>query len=615
MKYEANDIVSLSAGRAFREKIGMYLSADRQEAINLGLRELIVNVQDEYEVYKPEKPLLHIELDTKSHIIQVADNMRGIPVGIREDGENSLTAAFLIPHSGGKHEEGVYSSAVGVNGEGNKIVCHTAEWLEVEVYRDSKRYTQKFESNDEGARAVTAVISQDHPNTHTGTSIKYKPDPKVYGDIFIDIDSLRAMLKEMSMFSTGLKIELVVDGKKETFYSESGLIDGLSKENRLSTPFSYHYETSDCKVDLALQWVSKKGQIRGYANNLYMPDGGAFISGFKSSLTRTFNSLGKTKYDGDTIRDVLDGYVSVKVKVGQFTNQQKTALANPEARSAASTAINECLKQFVFKRQKDFNQVLELLDKIAKAERAAERARKQVLEASKEIEKNQKKKVFASDKLKDAEFLGQNSTLLLVEGLSAASSIAMARDEKKYGILALRGKMINCFSNPEEKIYQNEEVKLFLSAMNIVPGKYDSKKLRYGKIGICTDADADGYSIGLLIMCAIYTFAPQFIEEGRLYWLRSPLYVVKNKKEESYYFTDEEFNKAKPKGEVNRAKGLGALSADQARRSMFSEEFQRMDQLIPDEDSLYLLSQLMGKDSEPKRDFIFSHIDFSELKE
>ena len=615
MKYEANDIVSLSAGRAFREKIGMYLSADRQEAINLGLRELIVNVQDEYEVYKPEDPTLHIELHTDSHVIQVADNMRGIPVGVREDGENSLTAAFLIPHSGGKHEEGVYSSAVGVNGEGNKIVCHTAEWLEVEVYRDSKKYTQKFESNDEGARAVTAVISQDHPNTHTGTSIKYKPDPKVYGDIFIDIDSLRAMLKEMSMFSTGLKIELVVDGKKETFYSESGLIDGLSKENRLSTPFSYHYETSDCKVDLALQWVSKKGQIRGYANNLYMPDGGAFISGFKSSLTRTFNSLGKTKYDGDTIRDVLDGYVSVKVKVGQFTNQQKTALANPEARSAASTAINECLKQFVFKRQKDFNQVLELLDKIAKAERAAERARKQVLEASKEIEKNQKKKVFASDKLKDAEFLGQNSTLLLVEGLSAASSIAMARDEKKYGILALRGKMINCFSNPEEKIYQNEEVKLFLSAMNIVPGKYDSKKLRYGKIGICTDADADGYSIGLLIMCAIYTFAPQFIEEGRLYWLRSPLYVVKNKKEESYYFTDEEFNKAKPKGEVNRAKGLGALSADQARRSMFSEEFQRMDQLIPDEDSLYLLSQLMGKDSEPKRDFVFKNVDFSEIKE
>ena len=619
MKYEANDIVSLSAGRAFREKIGMYLSADRQEAINLGLRELIVNVQDEYEVYKPNNPTLAVHLLTDKKEICVIDNMRGIPVGIREDGENSLTAAFLIPHSGGKHTEGVYSSAVGVNGEGNKIVCHTAEWLNVEVHRDGKMYTQRFESDDEGARAVTDVIEQPlEVNTEGhGTIIHYKPDPKVYGDIFIDIDSLRAMLKEMSMFSTGLKIVLQVDDKKEVFYSESGLIDGLSKENRLSAPFSYHYETEDCKVDLALQWVSKKGQIRGYANNLYMPDGGAFISGFKSSLTRTFNSLGKTKYDGDTIRDVLDGYVSVKVKVGQFTNQQKTALANPEARSAASTAINECLKQFVFKRQKDFNQVLELLDKIAKAERAAEKARKQVLEASKEIEKNQKKKVFASDKLKDAEFLGQNSTLLIVEGNSAMGGMAQARDYTKYGILAIRGKIINCLSNPEEKIYNNEEIKLLLSAMNIIPGKYNPSKLRYGRIAICTDADSDGAHIGLLIMAALQYLAPEFIREGRLCWLRSPLYIVENKGKESYYFTDDEFNKVrnKIKGEVTRAKGLGELPAETAQASMFTPEYQRMEVMEYDDRAVDLLYDLMGEDVDPRKHFVMTKIDFSQIRE
>ncbi len=619
MKYEANDIVSLSAGRAFREKIGMYLSADRQEAINLGLRELIVNVQDEYEVYKPEDPTLTICLDTQTHEIEVTDNMRGIPVGIREDGENSLTAAFLIPHSGGKHTEGVYSSAVGVNGEGNKIVCHTAEWLTVTVMREGKTYFQKFESDDEGARAVTEVLERENGSDISGTQICYKPDSKVYGDIFIDIDSLRAMLKEMSMFSTGLKIELVVDGKKETFYSKSGLIDGLSKENRLSAPFSYHYETSDCKVDLALQWVSKKGQIRGYANNLYMPDGGAFISGFKSSLTRTFNSLGKTKYDGDTIRDVLDGYVSVKVKVGQFTNQQKTALANPEARSAASTAINECLKQFVFKRQKDFNQVLELLDKIAKAERAAERARKQVLEASKEIEKNQKKKVFASDKLKDAEFLGPNSILLLAEGDSALGGLAQGRDYTRYGIMALRGKIINCLSNPEEKIYNNEEIKLLLSAMNIVPGKYNASKLRYGKLAICTDADSDGYHIGLLIMAALQYLAPEFIREGRLCWLRSPLYIEEYKGKEIYYFTDEELAEAKKKnkikGHLQRNKGLGALEAEQARNSMFSPEYQRLDIMEWDDEAINLLYDLMSEDVEPRREFIMEKVDFSKVRE
>ena len=621
MEYNANDIVSLSAGRAFREKIGMYLSADRQEAINLGLRELIVNVQDEYEVYKPKNPTLAIHLLTDKKEICVIDNMRGIPVGIREDGENSLTAAFLIPHSGGKHSEGVYTSAIGVNGEGNKIVCHTAEWLNVEVHRDGKMYTQRFESDEEGARAVTDVIEQPlNVNTEGhGTIIHYKPDPKVYGNIFIDIEALRAMLKEMAMFSSGLKIILQVDNKKEVFFSQSGLIDGLSKENRLSAPFSYHYETPDCKVDLALQWVSKKGKIRGYANNLYMPDGGAFISGFKSSLTRTFNSLAKTKYDGETIRGVLDGFVSVKVKVGQFTNQQKTALANPEARSATSTAISECLKQFAFKRQKDFDQVLELLDKLAKAERAAEKARKQVLEASKEIEKNQKKKVFASDKLKDAEFLGPNATLLVVEGDSALGGMAQARDYTKYGLLGIRGKMINCLSNPEEKIFNNEEIKLLLSAMNIVPGKYNASKLRYGKLGICTDADSDGYHIGLLIIAALTYLAPEFIKEGRLCWLRAPLYIETYKNKETYYFTDEELAEAKKKnkikGTIARNKGLGEMSSETARMSMFTPEYQRLEVLEYTPEAFNLINDLMGVDAEPRRDFIMNNIDFSIIRE
>ena len=614
--YNANDIVSLSAGRAFREKIGMYLSADRQEAINLGLRELIVNVQDEYEVYKPKNPKLIIKLDTKNREIWVQDNMRGIPVGIRDDGINSLTAAFLIPHSGGKHTEGVYSSAVGINGEGNKIVCHTAEWLSVEVYRDNKIYFQSFHSDEEGAHADCDV--KEHPgNNETGTLIQYKPDARVYGDIFIDVDALRATLKEMAMFSTGLHIYLVIDGAQEEFYSQSGLVDGLSKENRLSAPFSYKYETEDCKVELALQWVSKNGQIRGYANNLFMPDGGAFISGFKTSLTKTFNSLSKEKYEGETIRNVLDGFVSVKVRMGQFTNQQKTALANPEARTATSAAITNALKDFYIKRRNDFDQVVELLRKVARAEAAAEKARQQVLNASKEIEKNQKKKVFASDKLKDAEFLGQDSTLLIVEGNSAMGGMAQARDYKKYGILAIRGKIINCLSNPEDKIFENEEIKLLLSAMNIVPGKYNSSKLRYGRLAICTDADSDGYHIGLLIMAALTYLAPQFIKEGRLCWLRSPLYIVNNGKQESYYFDDAEFNavRGKIKGEVTRAKGLGELPAETARASMFTEQYQRMEAMEYSDEALGLLYDLMGEDVKSKKEFIFNNIDFSEITE
>ena len=130
---------------------------------------------------------------------------------------------------------------------------------------------------------------------------------------------------------------------------------------------------------------------------------------------------------------------------------------------------------------------------------------------------------------------------------------------------------------------------------------------------------SDGYHIGLLIMSALRYLAPDFLNEGRLCWLRSPLYIVKNGKKDFYYFTDEEMDKAhksgKIKGEIQRAKGLGALSEEQARRSMFTDEYQRLDVLIPDPDSLILLEQLMGSDVEPRREFIFNNIDFSEVRE
>lgn len=615
--YTANDIVSLSAGKAFREKIGMYLTADRQEAVNLGLRELIVNVQDEYEVYKPADPFLKITLNSITHEITVQDNMRGIPVGVREDGINSLTAAFLIPHSGGKHQEGAYSSAVGINGEGNKIVCHTAEWLEVRVMREGKIWFQRFESDDEGARAVTEVQEIGECGSQTGTLIKYKPDARVYNGCFIDIPKLKKMLEEISLFTKGLTIKLDVDGKVETLFSKNGLIDGLNTSNALSKPFSYFYETDDCKVELALQWVTKGGEIKGYANGLYMPDGGAFITGFKTSLTRTFNSLAKENYSGDVIRNVLDGFVSVKVKVGQFSNQQKSSLANPEARSATSTAISNALKEFATRRKTDFDKVLELVRRLAKIEAAIDREKKKVLEATKDIEKNQKKKVFSSDKLKDAEFLGENSILLIAEGDSAMGGLAQGRDYTRYGIMAIRGKIINALSNPDEKVYENEEIKLLLSAMNIIPGKYDAKKLRYGKLAICTDADSDGYHIGLLIMAALAHIAPQFIREGRLCWLRSPLHIVHDGKKETYYFTDEELeqNRHKIKGEIQRNKGLGSLEPEQARESMFNPEYQRLDVMEYSEEAMSLLYSLMGEDVAPRRDFIMSNVDFSEIKE
>ena len=128
---------------------------------------------------------------------------------------------------------------------------------------------------------------------------------------------------------------------------------------------------------------------------------------------------------------------------------------------------------------------------------------------------------------------------------------------------------------------------------------------------------SDGYHIGLLIMSALAYLAPDFIKEGRLCWLRSPLYIVDNKGKYSYYFTDEEFNRdrTKVKGEVTRAKGLGELEAEVARQSMFTNEFQRMDVMEWNENAMKLLYDLMGEEVEPRREFIMNKVDFSEVRE
>ena len=616
MNYSANDIQTLSPGRAYRERLGMYLSADLQEAMDLGLRELVYNAQDEYAATNQKDAYIKITINTTTNEITAEDNMRGIPVGMREDGMNSLTAAFLIPHSGAKYDDKTaYSSSVGCNGQGNKIVCHTAKWLKVEVQREGNIYFQSFHETDEGAVPDSEVKIIGKSNK-TGTKITYIPSEKVYGkDTRININVLSKTLKQLSYFSRGLKIILNVDGQEEIFISKNGLIDGLDTTNALSKPFQYSGNIADCEVELALQWVKKKGQIRGYANGLYMPDGGAFISQFKSSLTRTFNSLAKKKFDGDSIRNMLDGYVSVKVRVGQFSNQAKTALANKEAATATAAAITETLKQFTTTRATDFNNVVTLLERIEKASAAAEREYNAVLNHEKEMITAAKKKFITSDKLREARILGQDSTLVVVEGDSAGGSISTGRQKAEngehIGILMLRGKAINALANPLEKVLENEEVKLLLQALGLIYGqKYNNKKLRYGKIAISSDADFDGAHVGLLVMSILQKLCPEFIQEGRLYWLKAPICKLDFKGKTWYYYSEEEVNtRTQKEGNIVFYKGLGQMSPKDLQESLFNSKYQHLEQLMPSEEGINTLLALMGEDVSPRKDFV-QQIDF-----
>ena len=615
--YGIDDIKSLDFREGVRTRIQMYLGSDDLEGTYQAFKEIINNSTDEALAGYGKK--IEIEVSEKENSISIRDYGRGVPFGIRENGENVLVSIYSKSHTGGKFDDKAYKNSSGLNGVGGSCVCLSSTFFKVESYREGYKACAIFK------KGKLVDYKQMETFESDGTLVYFIPDPEVFknGKLGYSFDRICNDIRDISYLYKGItfSIKNIDTNVVKTFCAAGGIKDFV-KDN-VEKPLHKHIiydsieDDNGDKLEIAFQWGSKKEEGYVFVNGLRCLEGGSPITGAKGAITRTFNNLSKKSFDGDSIRDNLFYVINCTVAEPSFANQTKSKINNANLRTLASNCFSNALKDMAIRYKEEFETVTELLTKVAKAEAAAERARQNILNATKDIEKNQKKKVFSSDKLKDAEFLGQDSILLIVEGDSAAASMATARDIKKYGILAIRGKILNCLAHPDEKIYQNEEIKLLLSALNITPGKYKPEKLRYGKVAICTDSDSDGSHIGLLIMAALRYLAPEFLEENRLCWLRSPLYIVKQGKSEKYFFNDEEFDKVRGtiKGEVSRAKGLGALSPQQARVSMFSEEFQRMDVLEPDADSLVLLEQLMGATVEPRRKYVFNNIDFSQLRE
>lgn len=615
--YNANSIQTLDFRTAIRTRVAMYMgSADNQGVLQC-VREIITNGIDEATMGYGKK--ITFEL-FEGNRIRISDEGRGCPFGKRDDGTDALEAIYTMAHSGAKFDDKVFQNVAGQNGIGGKGVALSSDKFEVWSYRDNQCGYMRL--NKGIKEELTITPAKGHKS---GTVVDFVPSQEVYNlePISVNFEEVKKMCRDWSYLSKGVTFELTnhITGEKVKYLSKNGLADFMAEQGGRpinKTPLKIEVKENGFEAEIVMSWTdSRSEEWHVFTNGLENVEGGTSLTGIKTALTNFFKKRVKDGASPDVLRKGLFYAVSCKVSNPSFANQTKTKVNNPELRGICQRATTKMLEDFERQHKNEFDKVLDLLMREVKADIIAERARQQALNANKEVEKNQKKKVFASDKLKDAEFLGENSTLLICEGDSALGAMAQARDYTKYGLLAIRGKIINCLSNDDEKIFQNEEIKLLMSALNISAGHYDPKKLRYGKVAICTDADSDGYHIGLLIMAAFAHLAPQFIKEGRLYWLRSPLYIVEHNKKHSYYFNDEEFNKVrgKVKGTVTRAKGLGKLSSDIAHESMFTPEYQRMEKLEWDQESMDLLYDLMGEEVEPRKHFIMNKVDFSEVRE
>lgn len=490
MSYDANSIQVKDFRSACRSLPGMYLGASGVDAVFNAFLEILNNSCDEAMMGRGNK----IIIDLKDNEVSCTDFGAGAPRGSNKDCEEVLIEIYTSAHSSGKFSNEAYKGGVrGCFGIGASAVCVCCKEFEVITKRDGGKWYLLFKDGIPQEKKAKCL----EKTKETGTSVRFVPDKDIF-DIpeetpCFSYERIKEELINTSYFIPNVSFVLNYNGKTETFLSKNGLKDFAEKQIKNPLHKNYIYGKKifpdETMIEVFAQWT--KGKEKGFlfSNGALNLDGGTPISGAKAAFSRTVNNLSGKSFDSDMIRRGLVYIVNVRIAHPVYQNQVKNRLLNNECKGYTQTVFTEAIKDFAKRNPEDFERIIGLLDKEQRADVAAEKARAAILESTSNIEKNQKRKVFSSAKLKDAEYLGEKSTLLIVEGDSAASAVAQARDRKHFGLLAIKGKILNCLANSDEAIFKNEEINLLLSAMNIVPNKYNSSKLRYGKIAICSDAD------------------------------------------------------------------------------------------------------------------------------
>lgn len=616
-EYGIDSIESLDFREGVRRRVNMYLGSDDLEGTYQALKEIINNSTDEALAGFGNK--IELTLDFQSNGIRVRDYGRGVPFGKREDGENVLVSIYTKSHTGGKFSHDSYKNASGLNGIGGSCVCLSSLRFEVTSYRDGKKAYASFNKGilDEYKESLAK-------NVKTGTEVYFQPDPEVFsnGDIGYDFSRICQDIEDISYLYPGIEF-IVSDGEVTKKYcAKNGIVDFVAKN--VKSPLHKHIITGSAtdgtdSVEIAFQWGVKHETAYTFVNGLRVPEHGTPQTGARTAITKTFNSLAGENYEGEYIRKNLFYVMNCKVENPSFANQTKSKINNPSLRTLTSTAFSNALKEMAAQYSSEFNAVAELLKKIAKSEQAAERAREAILSMEKKETEQKKRKITSSEKFKDCEKHGQNSMLIVCEGNSALGGLMPARDVNTEALYAVRGKVKNLLKHPLDECLENQEVSDIIMALGCgIQNKYNSKKLNYGKVAIAVDGDVDGFNIMCLISTMFYVLIPSFIEEGRLCWLRAPLYRLRKGNKSVYAYTDEELvelKKTHSGWEQSRFKGLGECTAEDMEASMLHPTERRLEVLtIHDaETAAESIKMLMGSEVSGRREFLFENVDFNIL--
>ena len=628
--YTAKDIYVLEGLDPVRKRPGMYIGTTDLAGLHHLIWEVVDNSFDEAMAGYAKN--IRVEL-LPNNQVAVTDDGRGIPVEVHKQTKKSaLETVMTTLHAGGKFGGESYKVSGGLHGVGVSVVCALSKWMKAEVCRDGGLYVQEYKQGKPQYKVKKVGKAE-----YTGTKVTFEPDPEIFKTIEFDLKRIIDHLRQQAFLTKRIKIE-IIDQRKEPalyhgFYFDGGLLSFLKYLNHDGStlqedPFYVNKTYDQVEVETAFVYNNDiEIQELSFANNIYTPDGGMHLTGFRSALTRQLNDYARgndyIKKDdenltGDDVREGLIAVVSVKIREPQFEGQTKARLGNAEARTAVESVVGEALKDFLDRHSADARRVIERCLLAAKARKAAKAAKETVLR------KGALEGLTLPGKLADCSSRNpEESELFIVEGDSAGGSAKQGRDRRTQAILPLKGKILNVEKSRMDKMLINKEIKALVVALGTaIAESFDLSRLRYHKIVLMSDADVDGAHIRTLLLTLFYRHFPQLIEGGYLYIAQPPLYSIQRGKEVNYAYKEDEKEKivkSLSKGEdgekglnVQRYKGLGEMNPDQLWETTINPANRVLKKVsvrdAAEADKLF--DVLMGEEVEPRKQFIQAQAQF-----
>ncbi|AOM83024.1 DNA topoisomerase IV subunit B [Salisediminibacterium beveridgei] len=629
--YNDDAIQVLEGLDAVRKRPGMYIGSTDHRGLHHLVFEIVDNSVDEILAGFGNEITVTIHQD---QTISIQDSGRGFPTGMHRSGKPTPEVILTVLHAGGKFGQGGYKTSGGLHGVGASVVNALSEWLEVTIYREGSIYHQRFESGGKPATTLETIGK----TKRSGTTIRFKPDPKIFGQIQFNYDTLSERLREAAFLIRGVKIKLIDERGEEKyedlFQFNTGLeafVDYLNEEKDTLHPvIQFEGIHDEIEADVAFQYNDGFTEnILSFVNNVRTKDGGTHELGAKAAITRIVNeharklTLLKEKdknLDGTDIREGFTGIISVRVPEEklQFEGQTKSKLGTAEARQAVDQVISAKLAYFLEENPEISHMLIKKAVKASQAREAARKAR----EDARNGKKNKRKDAMLSGKLTPAQSRNPNKNeLYLVEGDSAGGSAKQGRDRKFQAVLPLRGKVINTEKAKLADIMKNEEIRTIIYAIGGDVGPdFDVNNINYDKVVIMTDADTDGAHIQVLILTFFYRYMRPLIESGKVYIALPPLYKVSRgsgKKEVVEYAWDEDglqgaMDKVGKGYILQRYKGLGEMDATQLWETTMDPDSRTLVRVTIEDVARAerRVSTLMGDKVEPRRKWIERNVAF-----